>query len=130
MAKTGATRCVYVAKYFLCPTNRRDAWRRNTEALMEQPLWREFSRMATSLRPIVALIFAASVLAACGNTKPNPADPGYIGQEGPSSSGAMPGGSVLGDSSLIFGTGKDRPGSPKSGTDAGGGALGVNAYLW
>jgi uncharacterized protein DUF3576 len=97
---------------------------------MEQPLWREFSRMATRLRLFITCVFAASLLAACGNSKPNPADPAYIGQEGPTSSGSMPGGSVLGDSSLIFGTGKDRPGSPKAGTDAGGGALGVNAYLW
>jgi hypothetical protein len=86
--------------------------------------------MAARLRLLLTFIFAAALLAACGNTKPNPADPGYIGQEGPTSSGSMPGGSVLGDSSLIFGTGKDRPGSPKAGTDAGGGALGVNAYLW
>lgn len=85
--------------------------------------------MATRLQLLVAFAFAAALLAACGNSKPNPADPGYIGQEGPSSSGSMPGGSVLGDSSLVFGTGKDRPGSPKAGTDAGG-TLVVNAYLW
>jgi hypothetical protein len=86
--------------------------------------------MATRLRPAAAFVVAAVVLAACGDTKPSPTDPGYIGREGPTSSGSMPGGSVLGDSSLVFGTGKDRPGSPKAGADAGGGALGVNAYLW
>ena len=72
--------------------------------------------MATRLQHLISFAFAAALLAACGNTKPNPADPAYIGQEGPTSSGSMPGGSVLGDSSLIFGTGKDRPGSPKAGT--------------
>src|SRR6202008_3414977 len=55
-----------------------------------------------------------------------------IGQQGPSSSGSMPGGSVLGDSSMVFGTAKDRPGGGTGGGGAGGGggALGVNAYLW
>jgi hypothetical protein len=86
--------------------------------------------MATRLRPLAAFAVAAVLLVACGNTNPSPTDPGYIGREGPTSSGSMPGGSVLGDSSLVFGTGKDRPGSPKAGADAGGGALGVNAYLW
>ena len=41
----------------------------------------------------------------------------------------MPGGSILGDEQLVFGTAKDRAGGDGGG-DAGGGALGVNAYLW
>ena len=65
-------------------------------------------------------------LAGCSGAKPSPTDPGYIGQEGPTSSGSMPGGSILGDSSLVFGNAKNKPGD--SGTA--GGALGVNAYLW
>src|SRR5262245_18111222 len=88
-------------------------------------------RMRIRLKPAVALTFAIGLLAACSGSKPNPTDPGYIGREGPSSSGSMPGGSVLGDSNLIFGTAKDRPGGGGGrGGDAGGGALGVNAYLW
>src|ERR1700733_2036400 len=90
--------------------------------------------MAIRLQTAVALGLAVGLLAACGNTKPNPSDPGYIGQQGPTSSGSMPGGSVLGDSSMVFGTAKDRPGggggTGGGGADAGGGALGVNAYLW
>jgi Domain of unknown function (DUF3576) len=85
--------------------------------------------MAIRVALVVSLAVAAALLTACGNSRPNPADPGYIGQQGPSSSGSMPGGSVLGDSNLVFGTAKDRPGSARPG-DAGGGALGVNAYLW
>jgi hypothetical protein len=85
--------------------------------------------MAIRLKPVVAALFGTLLVAACGSSsKPNPTDPGYIGQQGPSS-GSMPGGSILGDSGLIFGTGKDRPGGTRGG-DAGGGALGVNAYLW
>ena len=89
--------------------------------------------MAIRLQTAVALGFAVGLLSACGNSKPNPTDPGYIGQEGPASSGSMPGGSILGDSSMVFGTAKDRPGGGSSGGGAGGtggGALGVNAYLW
>jgi hypothetical protein len=71
---------------------------------------------------------AALGLAACGGSKPNPTDPGYVGQQGPASSGSMPGGSILGDSSLVFGTAKNKPGDNNAA--AGGGALGVNAYLW
>jgi hypothetical protein len=69
----------------------------------------------------------AGFLSACSGSTPSPTDPGYIGQQGPSSSGSMPGGSILGDSNLVFGTDKDRPGRSREG---GGGALGVNAYLW
>ena len=87
--------------------------------------------MAIRLQTAVTLGLAVGLLAACGNSKPNPTDPGYIGQQGPSSSGSMPGGSVLGDSSMVFGTAKDRPGGTGGGAGGGGGgALGVNAYLW
>ncbi len=86
--------------------------------------------MAFRVWPFIAFAGIAVLLAACGNSKTSPTDPGYIGQQGPNSSGSMPGGSLLGDSSLVFGTAKDRPGSPRAGSDAGGGALGVNAYLW
>ncbi len=88
--------------------------------------------MPISLKPVIALGVAAGLLAACGsNTRPSPTDPGYIGQQGPTSSGSMPGGSILGDQALVFGTAKDRPGGAGArGGDAGGGALGVNAYLW
>lgn len=84
--------------------------------------------MAVSLLRFVALACIAGLLAACSGAKSNPTDPGYMGREGPTSSGSMPGGSVLGDSALVFGTAKDRPGGARG--DGGGGALGVNAYLW
>jgi len=73
-----------------------------------------------------AVAAATLFLVGCSGAKPNPTDPGYSGMQGPSSSGSMPGGSILGDSSLVFGTAKNR------GNDntPGGGALGVNAYLW
>jgi hypothetical protein len=85
--------------------------------------------MAIRLKLLITLAATAAILAACSGTKPSPTDPGYVGQQGPASSGSMPGGSILGDSSLVFGTAKDRPGGGRGG-DAGGGALGVNAYLW
>jgi hypothetical protein len=87
------------------------------------------NRQAMSHRPDrVAIILLASLgVAGCSGAKPNPTDPGYIGQQGPASSGSMPGGSILGDSSLVFGTAKNKPGDNGAG---GGGALGVNAYLW
>jgi hypothetical protein len=84
--------------------------------------------MEFKLLPIISLALLAGVLAACSGSKSSPTDPGYIGQQGPESSGSMPGGSILGDSALTFGTDKDRPGRNRS--DTGGGALGVNAYLW
>ncbi len=86
--------------------------------------------MPIRLKQLAGLTLSMAVLAACSGAKPNPTDPGYMGREGPSSSGSMPGGSVLGDSSLVFGTAKDRPGGGGRGGDTGGGALGVNAYLW
>ena len=72
-------------------------------------------------------VAAMLCLAGCSGSKPNPTDPGYTGMQGPNAGGDMPGGSVLGDSNLVFGTAKNR-GSDNGGT--GGGALGVNAYLW
>ncbi len=84
--------------------------------------------MPIGLKTVTICALAASLLVACGSEKPSPTDPGYIGQQGPASSGSMPGGSILGDSSLVFGTAKDRPGGGRG--DSGGGTLGVNAYLW
>jgi hypothetical protein len=72
-------------------------------------------------------VAAMLCLAGCSGSKPNPTDPGYTGMQGPNAGGDMPGGSILGDSNLVFGTAKNR-GSDNGGT--GGGALGVNAYLW
>ena len=54
------------------------------------------------LRPGMALLLTAGLLAACSNAKPNPTDPAYSGRDSPNASGDMPGGSVLGDSSLVF----------------------------
>jgi Domain of unknown function (DUF3576) len=85
--------------------------------------------MAIRLLPVTALALIAALVASCSSSKPSPTDPGYIGFQGPASSGSMPGGSVLGDSNVVFGNAKDRPGGTRGG-DAGGGALGVNAYLW
>jgi len=81
--------------------------------------------MKIRLGSVFALLACLLALAACGNAKPNPTDPGYIGSQGPGSTGQMPGGSLLGESGAVFGTAKNKPGD----TGAGGG-LGVNAYLW
>jgi Domain of unknown function (DUF3576) len=86
--------------------------------------------MRFALTPAITLTIAIVLLAGCGNTKPNPTDPAYSGIDSPGSTGQMPGGSVLGDSSLVFGTAKQRPGNAAGGGGAGGGSLGVNAYLW
>jgi hypothetical protein len=84
--------------------------------------------MPIRLNLVTVTLLAALGLAGCSGSKSSPTDPGYIGQQGPASSGSMPGGSVLGDSSLVFGTAKNnKPGDNGAG---GGGALGVNAYLW
>jgi Domain of unknown function (DUF3576) len=83
--------------------------------------------MFNRLNLVAMTLLAALGLAGCSGTKPSPTDPGYIGQQGPASSGSMPGGSVLGDSSLVFGTAKSKSSDNGAG---GGGALGVNAYLW
>ena len=64
-------------------------------------------------------------LAGCSSAQPNPTNPGYQGIQGPQN-GQMPGGSILGDSALVFGNAKTKPGDGAGG----GGALGVNAYLW
>src|ERR1700748_3199145 len=89
------------------------------------------------MRPIsksaIVMVVASMALAACGGSKTNPTDPGYIGQQGPNAGGDMPGGSILGDRNLIFGTGKSRPGENAQGcggAGTGGASLGVNAYLW
>ena len=85
--------------------------------------------MGFRVLPLVSLAVVTGLLSACSGSKSSPTDPGYLGKEGPASSGSMPGGSILGENNLTFGTAKDRPGSTRGG-DAGGGALGVNAYLW
>jgi hypothetical protein len=74
-----------------------------------------------------AAVLGVLTLAGCGDIKPNPTNPNYIGAQGPNSGNWS---SVLGDDSLIFGTSKARPGDRNAGGGAGGGALGVNAYLW
>jgi hypothetical protein len=94
---------------------------------MDNQLFTWISAMATRLSSFLLLALATCLLAACGSSKSNPTDPGYMGFQGPTG-GSMPGGSILGDSALVFGTAKDRPGGSRG--DAGGGALGVNAYLW
>jgi hypothetical protein len=73
--------------------------------------------MRTSLFSCLALFALGLMLAACGNTKPSPVDPDYVGMPGPGE------GSILGDNGLSFGTSKSKG-------DTGGGTLGVNAYLW
>jgi hypothetical protein len=76
---------------------------------------------------VATLLVTAIGLSGCsGGVKTNPTNPGYVGSQGPNG-GEMPGGSILGDSNLMFGNGsKGRQGD----NAAGGGALGVNAYLW
>jgi hypothetical protein len=81
--------------------------------------------MRIRLIVVFGAIATALTVAGCSGAKPNPTYPGYMGDRGPEG-GNMPEGSVLGDSALIFGTGKTKPGD----NAAGGGALGVNAYLW
>jgi Domain of unknown function (DUF3576) len=81
--------------------------------------------MPIRLNVALALMAVAVAVVGCSGAKPNPTYPGYMGDKGPES-GIMPEGSVLGDSALIFGTGKSKPND----NPAGGGALGVNAYLW
>lgn len=86
--------------------------------------------MTTTLKSTIVLAFAALLAACGGNVKQNPTDPAYSGQYGPNSAGDMPGGSLLGDSNLVFGTNKQRPGDNGAAGGTGGGSLGVNAYLW
>ena len=83
--------------------------------------------MLTRLTLVAMFLSAAICLAGCGgDVKPNPTDPGYQGYQGPQG-GTLPGGSILGDSALVFGNAKGKAGADGAG---GGGALGVNAYLW
>jgi hypothetical protein len=83
--------------------------------------------MPIRLNLVAVFLLAALGLAGCSGAKPSSTDPSYSGQQGPASSGSMPGGSILGDSSLVFGAAKNKSGDNAAG---GGGALGVNAYLW
>ena len=82
--------------------------------------------MPIRLNVVLAVMATGVALAGCSGAKPNPTNPGYIGYQGPEN-GNFPEGSVLGDSALVFGTAKNKPGDNPTG---GGGALGVNAYLW
>ena len=80
--------------------------------------------MATRIPLIGLLLLTGLVLAACGGgTNGPPAQANYAGNQGP-----QPGDStILGDAAgLSFGVGK----GAKKQDSAGGGALGVNAYLW
>ena len=71
-----------------------------------------------------ALLLCLLAVAGCGNSKPNPTDPSYFGNQGP---GQNTGGSISDDDSLFhFGTAKDGANS----TGGPGSGLGVNAYLW
>src|SRR5271170_6548784 len=77
-------------------------------------------------RPVLSMTLLAGLLglAACSKTSPQTTEPYYSGIYGP---GGLQGtGSVLGDQGAVFGTGATNRGSG----DIGGGALGVNAYLW
>ena len=86
--------------------------------------------MTAILKSALIVVVGSMLLAGCGGgVKPNPTDPGYVGQQGPAN-GGMPGGSILGDNGVVFGTAKQRPGDSGGGGGTGGGALGVNAYLW
>lgn len=79
--------------------------------------------MATKAPASIALLLCGVMLAACGGPVGPPAQANYTGIQGP-----QPGdSSILGGSGLSFGTAKEKPGQ-QGGT--GGGALGVNAYLW
>lgn len=75
-----------------------------------------------------AVLIGILALAACSSSgvKPNPTDPSYSGRGGPGDPYATRLGGE--DSGLIFGTAKTR--ERDQGGGAGGGALGVNAYLW
>jgi hypothetical protein len=62
-------------------------------------------------------------LAACGASKPNPTDPAYQGVD---AARQAKGGSIGGEGGMLsIGTAKTRPED-----GAGGGGVGVNAYLW
>jgi Domain of unknown function (DUF3576) len=76
-------------------------------------------------RMALAALFSLALLAACGESRPNNPEansPDYAGEPG---SGLGNYGNLTGEGSLLnFGANKQ----PKP--DQGGGALGVNAYLW
>jgi hypothetical protein len=76
-------------------------------------------------RAILRILPAAALLAACSSSKPQSTQPYYSGIYGPG--GLQDNGSVLGGEGLVFGTAKT---GRNGGGDTGGGALGVNAYLW
>jgi hypothetical protein len=81
--------------------------------------------MIFSPRMVLAFLFCLPVLAGCGQTRPNnpePNSPDYAGEPG---SGMGQYGNLTGEGSLLSFGGTKQP-KP----DAGGGALGVNAYLW
>jgi hypothetical protein len=86
------------------------------------------AQMPIRLNAVIVAIAALLPLAGCSGSRPNPTDPSYMGPNSPSSSGTMPGGSILGDDNVVFGTAKTK--SSDAGGGSGGGALGVNAYLW
>lgn len=73
-----------------------------------------------------SLLLGVLALAACSSMKPNPTPPDYMGMYGPPGTGGQDVGSVFGDNGLVFGTAKKNANN----NAAGGGALGVNAYLW
>jgi hypothetical protein len=75
---------------------------------------------------VAAPLIATLALGACSSSKPNPTNPAFVGNFGPGGS-ADTGGSILGDSSLTLG-GNSKVNRDSGG--AGGGGLGVNAYLW
>jgi hypothetical protein len=75
--------------------------------------------MLMRLVSIIVLSAALAALTACSGTKPNPTSPNFIGDP---TSGMS---SMLGDEGITFGTSKNR-----NSDGTGGGALGVNAYLW
>jgi hypothetical protein len=80
--------------------------------------------MAIRLLVAPALMACAVALAACGSSKPNSTDPGYIGNQGP---GSNTGGSLGGEQGLLsIGTAH----TPANEAGGAGGGLGVNAYLW
>jgi hypothetical protein len=79
--------------------------------------------MLTRSTSTAVLLLAVLALGACGASKPNPTDPGYMGNVAPG--GPNDPGSIIGDNGLSFGTGVNHKGD-----NGGGNGLGVNAYLW
>ena len=76
---------------------------------------------------LALLMLPVLLLAACGDSTPKAPglamDPNYITEPG---KGAYANPGLLGDQGLVFGTAKQK----QSDNGGGGGALGVNAYLW